>query len=744
MRRTAAFPALLLCLLFGCAATAAASSQASGEEPSCAEGPVREGKTIVGTSCSDRIVVPAGVASVEGGAGNDVIVPGPISAVASCPSACHLGVGSQTFEGGPGNDVVFGERGNDILLGGEGNDRLYGGIGDDLLRGGPGDDLLAGGFGADTIDGEGGGDYVRGDGTIDHLRDTGGGFDTLSYTTGVTPGFGAGIDTGAAGFPADPEGERGVFLDLRDADGLLNGNDGIASLGGGVDDVQVGVFERVIGTPFSDFIVGSENAETVYGGGGADVIRGNGGDDSLLGGADGDDLDGGSGADALNGEAGVDNCLSGSAKTSCEGEADAVSQRDTTKVSVGETTGAPGLVQVYLTGSSGADAITATYSATAVSFSLSAGSFDSSLSALAGCAITTPTQASCPLPSPLDSILLAGMAGGDTLTASGFPDTSAVVVLGGSGGDELNGGEASEDVLVDGPGSGDDESAALGGDDALLHNGGADSLLGGDGNDLFLSVSICDGELISGGNGRDNSSWARFGGGVAARLDQNQVGESGGGEAAECPTGTPDTTASIEDLEGSNGADVLFGDAGPNQLLGHDGPDVYRAGAGEDSILANSADSDPIIDCGPDLDAALIDIPHPGDYVDAVPIECESVQEAPPNSFRTITELPPPPPPPPPVIEPVDTTPPRSRITHRPAKLLIAKGPRRRVAFRFASSEPGSSFRCRLDSRPFRRCSSPRAYFVRVGSHRFRVFAVDAAGNRDPTPAQFSFRVRRR
>ena len=730
----------------------AAPAAITGEEPTCAEGPERAGDTILGTPCSDRIVAPAGVASVEGGAGDDVIVPGPISAVVeSCPSGCHLGVGSQTFEGGPGDDVVFGERGNDTLLGGEGNDRLYGGIGDDLLQGGPGNDLLAGGFGADTIDGEGGDDYVRGDGTIDHLRDTGGGFDTLSYSTGVTPGFGAAVATGAAGFPGGAEGERGVYLDLRDAEGTLNGNNGIAALGGGVDDVQAGAFERILGTPFSDYIVGSELGETVYGGGGADVVRGEGGGDSLFGGADGDDLDGGSGSDALNGEAGTDNCLSGSTKTGCEGEANSVATRETTKASVGETNVA-GLVQVYLVGGSGADTVNATYSGSDVTFALSSGAFDTTSSAAAGCSVTT-TAASCPLGAPLDSILLAGMGSGDTIAANGFPDSGAVVVLGGAGDDDLTGGAASEDVLVDGPGAGEDESSAFGGDDALLHNGGHDRLLGGDGNDLFLSVSICDGELIGGGNGRDNSSWARFtGNGVAARLDLGRAGQPAG-EEAQCPGGGADLDEmqSIEDLEGSSvdsqgstGADVFFGDGGPNQLLGHSGPDIYRAGPGEDSILANSADSDPVIDCGPDNDSVLVDIPHPGEYEDAAPIECESVRESPPNSFRTVTELPPPPAPPAVVEPPRDRTPPRTTITHRPAKLLVVKRGPRRVTFRFASSERNSSFRCKLDSRPFRRCASPRAYSVATGRHAFLVFAIDASGNRDRTPAQFEFRVRRR
>src|SRR4051794_13986208 len=156
----------------------------------CDGGPQRSGETIVGTPCDDTIIAPAGVARVEGAGGDDTIVAAPIPAAsAPCPSACHLGIGSQTFDGGPGDDIVFGERGNDTLEGGEGNDQLFGGIGDDLLRGGPGNDRLAGGFGADSIDGQAGDDYVHGDGTIDTIVDSGGGSDTLGYATGITPGF---------------------------------------------------------------------------------------------------------------------------------------------------------------------------------------------------------------------------------------------------------------------------------------------------------------------------------------------------------------------------------------------------------------------------------------------------------------------------------------------------------------------------------------------------------------------------
>lgn len=68
----------------------------------------------------------------------------------------------------------------------------------------------------------------------------------------------------------------------------------------------------------------------------------------------------------------------------------------------------------------------------------------------------------------------------------------------------------------------------------------------------------------------------------------------------------------------------------------------------------------------------------------------------------------------------------------------------RRVAFAFGSSESGSTFKCQIDTRPFRPCRSPRRLRLRVGRHVFRVYAIDPAGNRDRSPANFSFRIRRR
>jgi hypothetical protein len=66
-----------------------------------------------------------------------------------------------------------------------------------------------------------------------------------------------------------------------------------------------------------------------------------------------------------------------------------------------------------------------------------------------------------------------------------------------------------------------------------------------------------------------------------------------------------------------------------------------------------------------------------------------------------------------------------------------------KAKYRFRSSETGSSFECKLDRKRFKACRSPRKVKgLKAGKHRFRVRAVDAAGNVDPTPAKDAFRVR--
>jgi hypothetical protein len=84
-----------------------------------------------------------------------------------------------------------------------------------------------------------------------------------------------------------------------------------------------------------------------------------------------------------------------------------------------------------------------------------------------------------------------------------------------------------------------------------------------------------------------------------------------------------------------------------------------------------------------------------------------------------------------------DTDPPQTELR------LLPRGKQQTVAtFLVSSDEPGSTFRCRLDKRKWKRCGERRRLRgLDPGKHRFRAQAIDAAGNKDPRPAKRRFRV---
>lgn len=81
----------------------------------------------------------------------------------------------------------------------------------------------------------------------------------------------------------------------------------------------------------------------------------------------------------------------------------------------------------------------------------------------------------------------------------------------------------------------------------------------------------------------------------------------------------------------------------------------------------------------------------------------------------------------------VDTTPPDTSITDGPAGTLSATA----VTIHYASSETGSNFECQLDGGPWAQCAQAAVSYAGLapGGHSFAVRAVDAAGNRDLSPA---------
>ena len=100
-------------------------------------------------------------------------------------------------------------------------------------------------------------------------------------------------------------------------------------------------------------------------------------------------------------------------------------------------------------------------------------------------------------------------------------------------------------------------------------------------------------------------------------------------------------------------------------------------------------------------------------------------------------------------VSTLDTTAPNTKITTGPK----GKVEKDAVTFKFSSTEPNSSFKCKLEElggggrsatakARFKPCSSPkRLRGLDEGKYRFSVQATDAAGNTDRTPARRTFEL---
>jgi uncharacterized delta-60 repeat protein len=85
----------------------------------------------------------------------------------------------------------------------------------------------------------------------------------------------------------------------------------------------------------------------------------------------------------------------------------------------------------------------------------------------------------------------------------------------------------------------------------------------------------------------------------------------------------------------------------------------------------------------------------------------------------------------------IDTTNPNTTVSSGPAVISPETG----AVFVFSSSE-GGTFMCRLDAAPAAACTSPQSYVtLGAGAHSFSVYAIDAAGNADASPATWSWTI---
>ncbi len=94
---------------------------------------------------------------------------------------------------------------------------------------------------------------------------------------------------------------------------------------------------------------------------------------------------------------------------------------------------------------------------------------------------------------------------------------------------------------------------------------------------------------------------------------------------------------------------------------------------------------------------------------------------------------------------PADTDPPETEITKTPAN----KSSKSKAKYKFTSDEPSATFECLLKGpdldqaiKQFGNCASPRKYKgLNEGKFKFKVRAIDAAGNVDPSAAKDKFKV---
>jgi len=85
-----------------------------------------------------------------------------------------------------------------------------------------------------------------------------------------------------------------------------------------------------------------------------------------------------------------------------------------------------------------------------------------------------------------------------------------------------------------------------------------------------------------------------------------------------------------------------------------------------------------------------------------------------------------------------DCSPPETEITKGAPNRLD----RSTFKFKFTSDEPGSTFECKIDKKPYKPCTSPRKVRrLDEGKHKFKVVATDEAGNTDPSAAKDRFKV---
>ncbi|WP_201859289.1 calcium-binding protein [Microvirga soli] len=514
--------------------------------------------TLLGRAGDDRLQGGASDDELEGGAGNDTLEGGADFDFASYRNATQSVVASLATPGANtndakgdiyisiegligSNDTVDGSgdtlTGNDQvnkIWGLAGNDKLHGGEGNDTLLGGGGRDHLYGGAGADSLNG--------GEDGVDENN-----WDMASYA------FAAGA----------------IILDRSagNANGLANGGE---AKGDQFTDIQA--FE---GSRFNDTMRGGTGGDVFYGGAGVDLLQGNEGADLLFG-QDGDDtLEGGAGADALTGDGGRNFASYAGAPIGLDGVGVIASllfpDRNTGDAAGDTYNSIQGLI-----GSVHNDILEGDNSAN----ELRGGGGGDMLYGLSG------------------SDTLEGGASGDRLFGgTGFDDYASYANAGAGVTADLNNKDpelefvpkAFANLAGTGDAAGDVYSGIEGligsaFNDMLIGDADNDHLRGGAGSDVLIGGAGAD--VLSGDDGIDTVDYSSAGNSVTVNLAAGR----GAGNVAE-----GDTYASIENVIGSQFADVLYGNGATNVLQGGNGDDIYHVSVGDAVVEGAGAGNDKVV-----------------------------------------------------------------------------------------------------------------------------------------------------
>jgi VCBS repeat-containing protein len=537
--------------------------------------------TLRGDDGSNRLDGGMGDDSLEGGLGNDTLVGGggidTVSyayAGAGTPVTASLAdfSGGTTADGGGDFDSYQLIRN---LVGGQGNDILAGDGNPNVIDGGTGDDELQGGGGADTLNGG------AGTNTLTYALSGAAVTVTINAVTGNTGGDAEGDVL--SGFRVLRGSANGDNLTGDVADNGLFGNAGddiLAGLAGndtldggsGVDTVSYAaattaltltlIFNTTVTTSNGGLDYGTDvltGFENIIGGAGNDILIGEDsspfwvGTNKLVGGVGDDTLEGGGGADTLIG--GVDESDPGSAGDTVT-YAHSPSGVTVTLNAAGNVGGDAQGDQLFgfrnLIGSAFADQLTGDGNDNRIE----GGAGDDILAGLGG------------------NDALFGDAGIDTLTfaAAGGAVVATLAVDAGTPGAATGEGADIIDYSIEYLVGGGHNDALTGNDKDNRIDGGAgnDTLFGGAGNDTLI-----------GGAGTDTASWA----GVSTAINASLRTGLATGE------GNDVLDATLENLHGGTGDDVLGGNASANAFTGGGGNDTVSYVGGGASLYVYLADA---------------------------------------------------------------------------------------------------------------------------------------------------------